>query len=197
MSVKIGLPVKRSEGSAGLARDWRRRGNCVQNEHMAQIKDDGERMIPAYHSGTLIYAEHISRYRFAAQFVAGKRVLDVASGTGYGSELLKQAGATGGDRRGLCPGGRSVFVGRALRRASGLRARRRYTPAARRPFVRRHRFVRDAGTRAGAGRDAGRAAPRAERGRPHRRLHAEQGRVPGRQPVPHSRAHVRGVPAEP
>jgi 2-polyprenyl-3-methyl-5-hydroxy-6-metoxy-1,4-benzoquinol methylase/glycosyltransferase involved in cell wall biosynthesis len=61
---------------------------------MAQIKDDGERMIPAYHSGTLIYAEHISRYRFAAQFVAGKRVLDVASGTGYGSELLKQAGAS-------------------------------------------------------------------------------------------------------
>lgn len=61
---------------------------------MAQIKDDGERMIPATHSGTLLYAEHISRYRFAAQFVAGKRVLDVASGTGYGSELLKQAGAT-------------------------------------------------------------------------------------------------------
>jgi ubiquinone/menaquinone biosynthesis C-methylase UbiE len=65
----------------------------MQNEHMAQIKDDGERMIPAYHSGTLIYAEHISRYRFAAQFVAGKRVLDAASGTGYGTELLKQAGA--------------------------------------------------------------------------------------------------------
>jgi GT2 family glycosyltransferase/2-polyprenyl-3-methyl-5-hydroxy-6-metoxy-1,4-benzoquinol methylase len=61
---------------------------------MAQIKDDGERMIPAYHSGMLVYAEHISRYRFAAQFVAGKRVLDIASGTGYGSELLKQAGAT-------------------------------------------------------------------------------------------------------
>ncbi len=60
---------------------------------MAQIKDDGERVIPAYHSGMLIYAEHISRYRFAAQFVAGKRVLDVASGSGYGSELLKQAGA--------------------------------------------------------------------------------------------------------
>jgi O-antigen biosynthesis protein len=60
---------------------------------MAQIKDDGERMIPAHHSGMLIHAEHISRYRFAAQFVAGKRVLDVASGSGYGSELLKQAGA--------------------------------------------------------------------------------------------------------
>jgi len=41
-----------------------------------------------------MYAEHISRYNFAAQFVTGKRVLDVASGSGYGSELLKEAGAS-------------------------------------------------------------------------------------------------------
>lgn len=61
---------------------------------MPELIDDGERMVPAYHAGTLIYAEHIARYRFAAQFIAGKQVLDVASGSGYGAELLKAAGAT-------------------------------------------------------------------------------------------------------
>lgn len=61
---------------------------------MPQLHDHGERMIPAYHAGTLVYSEHIARYRFAAQFVAGKAVLDVASGSGYGSELLALAGAS-------------------------------------------------------------------------------------------------------
>jgi GT2 family glycosyltransferase/SAM-dependent methyltransferase/glycosyltransferase involved in cell wall biosynthesis len=55
---------------------------------------DGERMIPAHHAGTMMYAEHMSRYKFAAQFARGKRVLDVASGSGYGAELLKAAGAS-------------------------------------------------------------------------------------------------------
>jgi len=37
--------------------------------------------------------EHLSRYAFAAQFVVGKRVLDVACGTGYGSAILEAAGS--------------------------------------------------------------------------------------------------------
>jgi SAM-dependent methyltransferase len=37
--------------------------------------------------------EHILRYRFAAQFAAGKRVLDIACGEGYGSAGLVAAGA--------------------------------------------------------------------------------------------------------
>jgi len=60
---------------------------------MTQLIDDGERMIPEFHHDSLIYAEHIARYLFASQFVRGKRVLDIASGTGYGSNLMKQAGA--------------------------------------------------------------------------------------------------------
>lgn len=36
---------------------------------------------------------HLARYRFAAQFVDGKDVADVACGTGYGSELLVESGA--------------------------------------------------------------------------------------------------------
>ena len=37
--------------------------------------------------------QHLERYRWAAKFVAGKRVLDVACGTGYGTALLANAGA--------------------------------------------------------------------------------------------------------
>lgn len=37
--------------------------------------------------------EHLGRYRFAQRFVAGHRVIDIGCGNGYGSHLLKQAGA--------------------------------------------------------------------------------------------------------
>src|SRR4051812_33768233 len=44
--------------------------------------------------GRLIEAEHLARYRWAAGFVAGKRVLDAGCGTAYGSAILGDAGAT-------------------------------------------------------------------------------------------------------
>lgn len=37
--------------------------------------------------------QHLARYRWAAGFASGRRVLDAASGTGYGSALLWNAGA--------------------------------------------------------------------------------------------------------
>src|SRR5271169_2245284 len=41
------------------------------------------------------HLEDFTRYRFACSFVSGKRVLDVACGSGYGSALLSQeVGAT-------------------------------------------------------------------------------------------------------
>lgn len=43
----------------------------------------------------LLAAEHVSRYVFATQFCAGKRVLDVACGEGYGSLILATEGAAG------------------------------------------------------------------------------------------------------
>lgn len=57
------------------------------------IPDSGERMIPGFHHDAVVYAEHIVRYLFATRFVRGKRVLDVASGVGFGADLLRSAGA--------------------------------------------------------------------------------------------------------
>lgn len=45
----------------------------------------------AYDQATL--ALHLERYRLAAEFVSGADVVDCACGTGYGSEMLAQAGA--------------------------------------------------------------------------------------------------------
>jgi SAM-dependent methyltransferase len=41
-----------------------------------------------------LWGEHRSRYRFAAQFAGGRRVLDVASGAGFGLQILVEAGAS-------------------------------------------------------------------------------------------------------
>jgi 2-polyprenyl-3-methyl-5-hydroxy-6-metoxy-1,4-benzoquinol methylase len=57
------------------------------------LQATGERLIPALQREQLVYAEHLARYRFAAPLAAGRRVLDVACGEGYGTALLAAAGA--------------------------------------------------------------------------------------------------------
>ena len=52
-----------------------------------------ERFVPDVMQGTLIEAEHLARYKWAAQIAARRRVLDAGCGTGYGCELLAAAGA--------------------------------------------------------------------------------------------------------
>ena len=62
---------------------------------MAQVTGDlpftGERFIPGTRGE--IWIEHWHRYHFAARWAAGKRVLDVACGEGYGSALLARHAA--------------------------------------------------------------------------------------------------------
>ena len=52
---------------------------------------DGERFVPGV-PGEIVY-EHVHRYAFARRFAAGRRVLDAASGEGYGSALLAEVAA--------------------------------------------------------------------------------------------------------
>lgn len=54
----------------------------------AQIEDTGERMVPAVHKGKWLYGEHIVRYEATLPLVREKVVLDIASGTGYGSKIM-------------------------------------------------------------------------------------------------------------
>jgi ubiquinone/menaquinone biosynthesis C-methylase UbiE len=53
-----------------------------------KLPNDFERMIPEYHKGTPAYGEHWVRYQAALGLVKGKVVLDIASGSGYGTQLL-------------------------------------------------------------------------------------------------------------
>ena len=49
----------------------------------------GERYVPQI--GGEIELEHVHRYLWAEQFARGKRVLDIACGEGYGSEILARS----------------------------------------------------------------------------------------------------------
>jgi SAM-dependent methyltransferase len=57
----------------------------------ADLEFTGERFLPGT-AGEIAH-EHWHRYAFARRFVAGRRVLDVACGEGYGSALLAEAAA--------------------------------------------------------------------------------------------------------
>lgn len=52
------------------------------------LDNDYERMIPELHTQTLMYAEHMTRYYAATDIVKNKTVLDIASGSGYGTKML-------------------------------------------------------------------------------------------------------------
>ncbi|MDR2489368.1 MAG: glycosyltransferase [Desulfovibrio sp.] len=65
---------------------------------MSSLSFTGERIVPEADNCEPNFAEkmrqeHICRYYFAAQFVKGKRVLDVGCGVGYGSRLMADEGA--------------------------------------------------------------------------------------------------------
>jgi 2-polyprenyl-3-methyl-5-hydroxy-6-metoxy-1,4-benzoquinol methylase len=57
------------------------------------LRATGERVIPDLQRGELVWAEHLVRYRLAAHFAPGRRVLDAGSGEGYGTAMLAAAGA--------------------------------------------------------------------------------------------------------
>lgn len=56
------------------------------------MKFTGRQFIPGQTSKR-IEQDHLERYKFAAQFVKDKSVLDIACGVGWGTKFLKEAGA--------------------------------------------------------------------------------------------------------
>uniref|UniRef100_I2Q7S1 Methylase involved in ubiquinone/menaquinone biosynthesis n=1 Tax=Desulfovibrio sp. U5L TaxID=596152 RepID=I2Q7S1_9BACT len=56
------------------------------NDVKIPLEDAGERLLPTWQHVCVV--EHLHRYAVAASFATGKRVLDIASGEGYGSNLL-------------------------------------------------------------------------------------------------------------
>lgn len=80
--------------------------HCLgSQEGLWLYQNRSERMdptVPIFDSGRAEF--HLARYRFASSYVAGKEVLDIACGTGYGSRHLAEAGraanVTGID---ICP----------------------------------------------------------------------------------------------
>src|ERR1051325_4300232 len=53
------------------------------------LTDNGERLLPEMHDANAVM--HWHRYAFAAGLCRGKDVLDIASGEGYGSNLMSGA----------------------------------------------------------------------------------------------------------
>ena len=53
---------------------------------MSELEITGERLVPGVYGK--IAVEHLHRYAICLDFVKGKKVLDIASGEGYGSNLI-------------------------------------------------------------------------------------------------------------
>lgn len=71
----------------------RREATQDQSEAATTSIQHPERFDPREGTGRLIDSEHRGRYHWASRAVAGKEVLDVACGVGYGIEILAAAGA--------------------------------------------------------------------------------------------------------
>lgn len=63
-----------------------------RHEVFGEQADAVERIAPGYFRAAF-EAEHLARYRWAARWVRGAVVLDVACGTGYGAPILRESGA--------------------------------------------------------------------------------------------------------
>ncbi|MBI4709171.1 MAG: methyltransferase domain-containing protein [Candidatus Portnoybacteria bacterium] len=64
----------------------------ITREHNLEEIDFNERCYPDK-TPSRVLRDHFYRYEFAAQFVKDKTILDIACGEGYGSEILRKAGA--------------------------------------------------------------------------------------------------------
>jgi SAM-dependent methyltransferase len=65
----------------------------VDTDLSNRVGEADERFVPSTNRGSLVEAEHLLRYWWAAQLASGRRVLDAGCGVGYGTAMLAAAGA--------------------------------------------------------------------------------------------------------
>ena len=65
----------------------------MESDLTNRVEGVPERFAPASVRGELTDAEHLLRYAWAARLAPGRRVLDAGCGLGYGSRMLRRAGA--------------------------------------------------------------------------------------------------------
>lgn len=72
--------------------------SAVLIESLEELPVTWERLIPKQIAGDpasqKLFELHLGRYETAARYVRGKRVLDIACGAGYGSQMLGLSGAS-------------------------------------------------------------------------------------------------------
>ena len=79
-------PVARGRSARIASPEPRASGSIIDTSMAADLEFTGERYVPGT-TGEIAH-EHWHRYAFARRYAAGRRVLDVACGEGYGSGLL-------------------------------------------------------------------------------------------------------------
>ena len=94
MTERFPIPAEHGSESSAITLDHlppaaQRNGNGST----VVLPATGERLVPGALADRL-FREHEARYVFAGRFVEGKRVLDVACGSGMGTKYLSTAGAS-------------------------------------------------------------------------------------------------------
>ncbi len=87
------LPASWYAGKQALTPGLPRIATTARTDHWENTARPVERLALNRFASPWLRNQHLARYRFAAGFARGKRVLDLACGAGYGSGLLRQAGA--------------------------------------------------------------------------------------------------------
>ncbi|HSS99353.1 MAG TPA: class I SAM-dependent methyltransferase [Terriglobales bacterium] len=90
--IKAGLAASNPSSTIGRT-NTELAGRQNGNDSVAVLPATGERLVPGGLADPL-FRQHEARYVFAGKFVQGRRILDVACGSGMGTKYLSSAGAS-------------------------------------------------------------------------------------------------------